>query len=205
MRSIKEKIFIFLFLPSVIGFYLIYKYPTLFVAEDQVANTFYFLGKSTSFWYNSLYTLIVCYIAGKVVLLGKSPYGLDKSKALSPYQKRKFISIFFAQLVFFYLVPYYVPFLTNGKSFFADEYVPLNKNAYVYVYNGFTSLGGFIYVFVLVPLSVWFLGKRYCSWFCACGNLAEAIGVTKWGNKWVTEKTPRGYGAKKAEIIQYVF
>ncbi|MCB0356123.1 MAG: 4Fe-4S binding protein [Bdellovibrionales bacterium] len=205
MRSSAEKIFLWLYLPLVIIFYLVYKYPTWFVSESEVANTFYWWGKSTSFWYNSLYTGIVCFICAKILWRGKTPYGKDKTKALSPYQRKKFMSIFGAQLLFFYLVPFYLPYLMNGKSFFADSYSPLNKNAYVYLYNGFTSLGGFVYIFVIVPLAVWFFGKRYCSWFCACGNLAEVIGVTKWGNNWVTKYTPRGATAKKLEIVQYIF
>ncbi|MCY4444407.1 MAG: 4Fe-4S binding protein [Proteobacteria bacterium] len=205
MRSRTEQLFIIFFIPCVIGFYLIYKYPQWFVSEDSITDVFYFLGKSTSFWYASLYTSIVCGLAGWVVWQGKTPYGKDPSKPLSRYQKHKFISIFFAQLIFFYLIPFIVPDLLDDKPFFADEYSPLNKDAYVYVYNGFTSLGGFFYVFLLVPLSVWFFGKRYCSWFCACGNLAEVIGVTKWGNRWVQEKTPRSNFSKKAEWLQYGF
>ncbi len=59
-------------------------------------------------------------------------------------------------------------------------------------------------MFILIPLSVWFLGKRYCSWFCACGNLSETIGITKWGNQWVTKLTPRGEKAQKWESLQNV-
>jgi polyferredoxin len=66
-------------------------------------------------------------------------------------------------------------------------------------------MGGFMYLFVIVPLTVWFLGKRYCSWFCACGNLSETIGVTKWGNNWVTKLTPRSPSSKKWEYLQYLF
>lgn len=205
MRSKGEKIFIWLFLPLVVGFYLIYKYPTWFVEESKVADTFYWLGKSTSFWYNTVYTGIVCIISGWVVWRNKTPYGKNKNLPLSPYQKKKFISIFVSQLLFFYLIPFYLPLITSGASFFNDTYAPVNKNAYVYVYNGFTSWGGFAYVFVVVPLAVWFLGKRYCSWFCACGNLAEAIGVTRWGNRWVTQQTPRGPTASKLEWLQYAF
>jgi polyferredoxin len=205
MRSKSEKIFILLFLPAVVGFYLIYKYPTWFVDESRVAETFYWFGKSTSFWYNTVYTFIVCWIAARVVLSGKTPYGKDKGKVLSSYQRNKFTSIFFAQLVFFYLIPFYVPTILSGQAFWGDSYAPLNKDAYVYLYNGFTSAGGFAYIFIVVPLSVWFFGKRYCSWFCACGNLAEAIGVTKWGNRWVTERTPRSERSKSLEWIQYAF
>lgn len=204
MRSKSELIFIILFLPSVVAFYLIYKYPLWFVAESEVEQTFYWFGKSTSFWYNTIYTGLVCSIAGWVLLKGKTPYGKNQ-KPLSAYQRNKFLSIFISQLLFFYVIPFFLPVLMGQKSFFGDTYMPPNKDAYVYVYNGFTSLGGFLYVFILVPISVWFLGKRYCSWFCACGNLAEAVGVTSWGNRWVTQHTPRGKVARSMEYLQYAF
>ena len=204
-RSRNELIFLVLFFPIVIGFYLIYKYPLWFVAEGEVEASFYWFGKSTGFWYNTVYSGLVCGVAAKVLLAGKTPYGKDKSKPLSSYQKKKFTSILIAQALFFYLIPYIIPYFFNDKPFFGDTYAPVNKNAYVYVYNGFTSAGGFAYIFFVVPVSVWFFGKRYCSWFCACGNLAEAVGVTSWGNKWVTEKTPRGKTAAKLEMIQYMF
>lgn len=205
MRSKSEKAFLVFFFPTVVLFYLIYKYPTWFVDESQVTNTFYWLGKSTSFWYNTVYTSIVCGICGWVLLRAKTPYALNKKKPLSSYQRKKFLSIFISQLVFFYLIPFFLPYLQGDIPFFADAYKPPNKDAYVYVYNGFTSLGGFLYIFIVVPVSVWFFGKRYCSWFCACGNLAEAIGVTTWGNKWVTQHTPRGETSKKLEYLQYIF
>ena len=204
-RSILEKVFLFFYFLIIIGFYLIYKYPTWFVAQDQVVSTFYWFGKSTSFWYSTFYTFIVCFIAFKVFSSGKTPYGKNKKKKISSYQKNKFISIFLSQLIFFYFIPYILPFIMKGGEFFNDQYKPVNKDAYVYIYNGFTSLGGFLYLFVLVPLTVWFFGKRYCSWFCACGNLSETIGVTKWGSGWVTKLTPRGKTSQKFEILQYVF
>jgi ferredoxin-type protein NapH len=204
-RSLAEKIFIFFFLPITIGFYLIYKYPLWFVAEDQVVATFYWFGKSTGFWYSTIYTALVCILAFRVFMSGKTPYAKNKKKEISPYQRKKFISIFLSQLILFYLVPYFLPFLKNGGEFFTDTYQPINKNAYVYLYNGFTSAGGFAYIFIIVPFSVWFFGKRYCSWFCACGNLSETIGITKWGNAWVTKLTPRGKTSEKLELIQYVF
>lgn len=204
-RSTAEYIFLFFFLPIVAGFYLIYKYPTWFVTEDHVAETFYWFGKSTGFWYNTAYTAVVCFISGQAVLRAKTPYGRNKKKPISGYQRKKFTSIFFSQLILFYVVPYLLPALLHHQPFFGDTYKPVNKNAYVYVYNGFTSAGGFAYIFVLVPLAVWFFGKRYCSWFCACGNLSETIGITPWGNKWVTERTPRGETAKKFEVLQYFF
>lgn len=205
-RSLSEKIFLVFFFPIVIGFYLIYKYPLWFVdSPEQVEQYFYWFGKSTGFWYSTVYTGMVVFICLKVVLGGKTPYGKNKRKALSSYQRNKFISIFLSQSVLFYILPYIIPGLKQEAGFFADTYSAVNKNAYVYVYNGFTSLGGFLYIFLIVPVAVWFFGKRYCSWFCACGNLAEAIGVTKWGNMWVQKYTPRGKTAEKLEVMQYFF
>lgn len=205
-RSLSEKVFLFFFFPVVVGFYLIYKYPLWFVdSPEQVENYFYWFGKSTGFWYSTVYTGIVVYLCAAVLIKGSTPYGKNKKKKISTYQRNKFISILISQFVFFYLLPYIIPGMRADGGFFSDTYAPVNKNAYVYVYNGFTSWGGFAYIFVIVPLSVWFFGKRYCSWFCACGNLAETIGITKWGNDWVQKGTPRGEKSEKLEVIQYIF
>ncbi len=53
------------------------------------------------------------------------------------------------------------------------------------------------YLFLVIPIFVYFFGKRYCSWICSCGNLAETVGVTVWGKKWVNEGTPRGETATR--------
>src|SRR5689334_22045337 len=103
-RTLAEKIFLVFFFPVVIGFYLIYKYPTWFVPEAEVTSTFYWLGKSTSFWYNTVYTGLVCWISARVVLSGKTPYGKNKNKPISGYQKKKFTSIFYSQFIFFYVI-----------------------------------------------------------------------------------------------------
>ena len=198
-----RELFLLFFFPTVVIFYLIYKYPLWFVDESQVEASFYWFGKSTSF-YSTVYSGLVCFMAGKVVFSGKTPYGKDKRQEVKWLSEKKFTSIFLSQLILFYLVPYFLPALTGKADFWHDSYSPVNKNAYVYVYNGFTSREA-IYIFAVVPLAVWFFGKRYCSWFCACGNLAEAVGITKWGNQWVEDRTPRGKLASRLEVIQYVF
>ena len=311
-RSTSEKVFLVFFLPGVLLMYMVYKYPELFVDDPY---SLYVLGKSPGFWYGFAYTFIVCFIAAKLLLIKKNPYKAGpKKNGLSSYQKKKFASIFFVQLICFFILPYVIPGLKSTNGFFNDRierqqqtlvagakegdelfmksknfrkpiesetathivvavdehimlkklsagfftksqvqldksfkfkigdkliqdgylysktavnegdkpigkvsrlnsemtmdvliYPTVNKNAYVYVYNGFTSMGGFIYIFLLVPVSVWFFGKRYCSWFCACGNLAETVGSTTWGMKWVREGTPRGDRSRKLEFIQYLF
>lgn len=206
-RSTLEKIFILFFLPAVLMGYLLYKYPSKMAAWGIIPDErwVYFFNKSPSFWYSTLYTFIVCLIAGTVLWKNSSPYKKGKNQKLSPYQRNKFLSIFLVQLVLLYLIPYFIGPMMSGQNFFYDQTAPTKLDAYVYVSKGFSSWGGIFYVFILVPLSVWFFGKRYCSWFCACGNLAETIGVTKWGSQWVKYKTPTGPTAKKMESLQTLF
>jgi polyferredoxin len=206
-RSLSEKIFLVFFAPAVIVGFGIYKYPETLVRVGAIkdVSSLYFLGKHPSFWYSFIYTCVVCGIALKVIASGKSPYKKMKKAELGSYQRWKFTSIFTAQLLFFFIIPYIIPGLMRDGPFFADPVVPLNKNAFIYVSRGFTSWGGFLYIFILVPALVMFFGKRYCSWFCACGNLAETIGVTKWGSNWVRTKTPRSGTAKRMEHLQTAF
>lgn len=206
-RGKVEKLFILFYLPVVMSMYVVYKCPDLFVWLGWIndISEVFLLGKRPAFWYGSLYTLIVCLIAGKVLYLNKSPYKKGKNPSLSDYQRKKFLTIFVVQFVLLYLIPFYIVPFFQGRPFFQDPILPTPLDAYVYVSKAFTSWGGLFYVFVAIPISVWFFGKRFCSWFCACGNLAETIGVTKWGSNWVKFKTPTGAMAKKMEKLQVFF
>ncbi|MFM8313645.1 MAG: 4Fe-4S binding protein [Deltaproteobacteria bacterium] len=200
-RSKLEWVFICLFVPSVIVFYAIYKYPEFLLGSGVDTRL---LGKNLSFWYAALYTAVVCSIAGKVILKNKNSYSFKANitQPLSSYQRKKFTSIFLVQLVGFFLIPYVISPIMAGKSFWQDELIYSSKAAHVYLYPGFKSWGMAIYLFVVIPVFVWFFGKRYCSWICSCGNLAETVGVTVWGKKWVKEGTPRGDAANKNHKIQ---
>ncbi|MCP4298208.1 MAG: 4Fe-4S binding protein [Proteobacteria bacterium] len=205
-RSKGEKIFLVFFLPTIVLGYTLYKCHELFVDLGMVADvrSFYFLEKHPAFWYALVYTGLVCFIAAQVVIKNRSPYKRGKNPKLSKYQRSKFISIFLVQLIFFFLIPFVIIPLSSGDSLLFDRVVPTNLEAYVYVSKAFKSWGGLFYVFILIPISVWFFGKRYCSWFCACGNLAETVGVTTWGKKWVKFKTPTGDKANRMEVLQVV-
>lgn len=92
----------------------------------------------------------------------------------------------------------------TGTEIKATAFHLVHKYAHVYLSPAFFGTGSFLYMFLVIPFFVWFFGKRYCSWICACGNLAETVGTTKWGSKWVKEGTPRGDGALKLEWIQII-
>lgn len=192
-----------LFYPAMISFYLIYKYPNWFLSESGDLRAFHFLGKSPGFWYSSLYTAIVALACIWILVSDRNRYQRSHQKLpLSRYQRAKFSSILCSQTIAFYFVPFILPALLQDGGFFNDPGKISSKSAHVYVFPAFQSIGLAVYVFVIIPIAVWFFGKRYCSWFCSCGNLAEAVGVLPWGAKWVRLHTPRGDISRRLEIIQ---
>ncbi len=204
-RSRIEWLFLGLFLPTTFLFYLVYKYPQWLLPEHGDLRTFYLFGKSPGFWYATLYTGLVAAVCVWVLIGNKNRYQRSKKKdPLTPYQRAKFLSILLAQTVGFYIVPFILPALSQEGGFWNDPPKVATKAAHVYVYPAFQSAGLAVYLFVVIPVAVWFFGKRYCSWFCSCGNLAEAVGVLPWGAKWVRLYTPRGTTAKKLEVLQTV-
>ena len=207
-RPLTERLFLVLFFPAVLIFYIIYKYPEWLLPAGADLRTFHFLGKSPGFWYATIYTVIVCGTSLWVLITNQNRYQRSKKKGgLSPYQRSKFTSILLVQFFAFYLFPYLIPGLRQEGGFFNDPGKVASKTAHVYVFPAIASLGRGIEegsIFLIIPVAVWFFGKRYCSWFCACGNLAETVGVLPWGQRWVRLYTPRGPVAKKLEVLQLV-
>ncbi len=204
-RKSVKRLSLVVFFTLVLLLYIVCKYPQRLVSTGTDVRIFYVAGKSPSFWYAAVYTTIVCGICLWVLLRGKNPYQRSKKKEpISGYQRAKFTSILFAQLVVFFVLPFVVPAIGQPGGFWNDVVRPPSKQSHVYVYPAFLSWKMAVYVFVVIPIVVWFVGKRYCSWFCACGNLAETVGVLPWGSKWVRHKTPRGSTATKWEWLQAV-
>lgn len=61
-----------------------------------------------------------------------------------------------------------------------------------------TFIYGVIVSLVAWPIATYFIGLRYCSWFCFCGNLAETAGDP------FRTKGPKGPSAQPADNIGYV-
>lgn len=204
-RSVAEKIFLLLFLPAVAGFYVLYKYPRWILTPDQPLTTLHVWGKSPGFWYATIYTAIVVLTCLWVLLTNRNRYERSRRKGpLSKYQRAKFLSILLSQSIAFYAVPFILPAVQQEGGFWNDPGRLSTKAAHVYVYPAFQSVGLAVYMFVVIPVAVWFFGKRYCSWFCSCGNLAETVGVLPWGSRWVQLQTPRSSTAKRLEVIPTV-
>lgn len=204
-RSLAERLFLVLFFPATVAFYVIYKYPQWLLGRDGELRTFHLFGKSPGFWYASAYTALIAGVCLWVLIANKNRSQRSNKKGpLSAYQRGKFLSILLAQAIGFYFIPFVLPALLQEGGFWNDPARIAGKSAHVYVYPAFQSAGLAVYLFVVIPVAVWFFGKRYCSWFCSCGNLAETVGVLPWGAKWVRLYTPRGTTAKRWEIVQSI-
>lgn len=204
-RSKSEWLFLAVFYPVMIVFYVIYKYPRWLLPGESELAAFHLLGKCPGFWYATVYSLLVCGTCLWVLIANRNQYQRSRKKEpLSRYQRNKFLSILLVQGIVFYAAPFIIPALRQPGGFFNDPPRIATKDAHVYVFPAFQSWGLAAYVFILIPVAVWFFGKRYCSWFCACGNLAETVGVLPWGARWVRLHTPRGHVAGRLEIIQSV-
>ena len=55
-----------------------------------------------------------------------------------------------------------------------------------------------VLAFVITPIFVLFQGKRFCSWICGCGGLAETL-----GDRW-RHLAPKGKAAVKWESMAWV-
>jgi len=116
------------------------------------------------------------------------------------YQVIRSISVLFFQLGFAFLIPELLVRFQKPWFDFKSAW-PLNYSAFdnwsikkilgfdffeTWDFNAlihsdtlglFMLVWGFILTLVIVPVMVYFYGKRwYCSWVCGCGGLAETVG-----------------------------
>ena len=72
---------------------------------------------------------------------------------------------------------------------------PLSSGTFFGNPHLFWAVWGVFLSFVLLPIIVLFHGKRYCSWVCGCGGLAETL-----GDRW-RHLAPKGRAAIKQERV----
>ncbi|MBI1975946.1 MAG: NAD(P)-binding domain-containing protein [Candidatus Omnitrophica bacterium] len=144
---------------AVAAFYLIKKvYPDAWVIGSR----------NMAGWYPFLYSIIVTVFGIKAILRYR-----DK------IQTRKYLMLITCQVAFFCVIP---------------ELIFRDWRAYGLLYAWPLALGpstiqGFLQdpakfyfwwtlagSFLILPIVVMFAGKKYCSWVCGCGGLAETLG-----------------------------
>ena len=102
------------------------------------------------------------------------------------YQMVRTTSVLFFQIIFAFLIPeimvrLQMPYYDFKNAFPLDYDFFFQWNLKSLLNSGgiglFILVWGTILTLVIVPVMVYFFGKRwYCSWVCGCGGLAETLG-----------------------------
>lgn len=166
--------------------YLVTFYLLLYFNPDYVVNWTYILdpisnalnGGDASQWfvYGFLYCVIMIVMATRMYIKYRH----------NQYQILRTTSVLFFQIVFAFLIPEIMSSLNMPGYDFKNAF-PLDYD-FFFEWNIdklkssgaigiFILVWGTILTLVIVPLMVYFFGKRwYCSWVCGCGGLAETLG-----------------------------
>ncbi len=163
-----------------------------------------------SFWYTVLYTLLMTYFG----LQALKRWGIDRK---DKFQIWRYVSLLSFQWIFFFLIPEFlfkwaVQYQWVGERLASDPTFteqawraygivyawPLFFYTFFYDPHQIWIVWGVILSFVIIPLFVIFYGKRYCSWICGCGGLAETL-----GDRW-RHLAPKGPTSQKWERMNWV-
>lgn len=147
-----------------------------------------FGGRSWSFWYTVLYTVLMTVFG----LQALHRWGLARR---DKFQILRFASLIGFQWIFFFIIPEFLfqkavefdwlPGTLASDPSFTDNAWRTYGIVYAWPLFFYTFLNdphqvwlvwGAVLSFVVIPVFVVFFGKRYCSWICGCGGLAETLG-----------------------------
>ena len=155
--------------------------------------------KNPSFWYSAVYTLLMV------------AFGLEAMKRWSRnwtdrHQILRFSSLIVCQVLSFFLIEcllaLYLPGDTWWRAYAVSNPFPLLFDSF-YNLSGVSpgdlkitiAVMGFLMTFVVIPVFVRYHGKRFCSWVCGCGGLAETL-----GDRW-RHLSPKGERSRRWEVM----
>jgi polyferredoxin len=174
------------------------------------ARAFAFFGRPWSFWYTVLYTALMTVFG----IQAMKRWGIDKRDR---FQVWRYVSLIGFQWIFFFLIPEFlfqwaVKYQWVGHKLATDPtFASQAWRSYGLIYawplffytffggpNEVWIVWGAVLAFVIIPVLVVFHGKRYCSWICGCGGLAETV-----GDRW-RHLAPKGKTAQQWESMNAV-
>ncbi len=174
------------------------------------ARAFAIFGRPWSFWYTVLYTSVMTVFG----IQAAKRWGFDKGDR---FQIWRYASLIGFQWIFFFLIPEFlfqwaVKYEWVGHKLATDPtFAGQAWRSYGLIYAWplffYTFFGGPSQVwivwgaflaFVIIPVLVLFHGKRYCSWICGCGGLAETL-----GDRW-RHLAPKGRTSQRWESMNTV-
>jgi thioredoxin reductase/polyferredoxin len=176
------------------------------------AHAFAFFGRPWSFWYTVLYTALMTVFG----IQAMKRWGIDKRDR---FQIWRYVSLIGFQWIFFFLIPEFlfqwaVRYQWVGHRLATDPtFAGQAWRSYGLVYAWplffYTFFGGphevwivwgALLAFFIIPVLVLFHGKRYCSWICGCGGLAETVG-DRWRHLAPKGKTARQWESMNAVLL----
>jgi thioredoxin reductase/polyferredoxin len=167
-------------------------------------------GRPATFWYTVLYTVLMTVFG----LEALKRWGLDRK---DKFQIWRYASLLGFQWVFFFLIPEFlfqwaIEYRWVGEKLAADPTFteqswrsygivyawPLFFYTFFYDPHTVWVVWGVLLSFVLIPVLALWHGKRYCSWICGCGGLAETL-----GDRW-RHLAPKGKASLRWEKMNLV-
>ncbi len=172
-------------------------------------SAFSFFDRPWSFWYTVMYTGLMTVFGIQAL----KRWGLDRKDR---FQVWRFVCLIGFQVLFFFIIPEFLfqwavkfrwvgdladdpVFAEQGWRSYGIIYAwPLFFYTFFYNPHHIWVIWGVLLTFVIIPIFVLFNGKRYCSWICGCGGLAETF-----GDRW-RHLAPKGKSALKWEGMNFV-
>ena len=174
------------------------------------AHALAFWNRPWSFWYTVLYTAVMTVFGLKAV----KRWGFSRRDR---FQIWRYASLLGFQWIFFFLIPEFlfrwaVEYQWIGARLASDpNFAQQAWRSYGLVYAWplffYTFIGnphkiwvlwGAVLAFVILPVLVLIHGKRYCSWICGCGGLAETL-----GDRW-RHLAPKGKTSVRWEFMNSI-
>ncbi len=162
-------------------------------------------GRPWTFWYTVLYSVLMTFFGIKAM----KRWGIDKN---DKFQIWRYVSLLSFQWFFFFILPEFLfqwavkyqwlgAELSTNPEFTGQAWRtygiiyawPLFFYTFFYDPHIIWVVWGVVLTFLIIPIFVIFNGKRYCSWICGCGGLAETL-----GDRW-RHLAPKGEAAVRWE------
>ena len=163
-------------------------------------------GRSGPFWYTLVYTFAMTIFG----LRAMHRWGFERRDR---FQILRYCSLLAFQWIFFFIIPELLYGFFTQHQPLADVLGGHDQSwrsygilyawplfFYTFFYNPpmIWVIWGIILSFVLIPLLTLWHGKRYCSWICGCGGLAETL-----GDRW-RHLAPKGKTSVKWEVMNSI-
>ena len=147
--------------------------------------------------YPLIYTVVVAAFGVRAIRRWKK-YRWRVKKGYGGQQTLRLASLIFFQVFFFFLVPLYI--LKDWRAWGLLYPWPLvfhPGTAEHFQASDFWWWWSLGLIFIAVPVFTLFHGKKFCTWVCGCGGLAETL-----GDSW-RHYSPKGVGNTRKERQLY--